>query len=142
MGSIVPFLILHEARLQSGTESKNFSRSSLLYINAKILVRSEDRVFNYEPIFDCLPLSFLVVAFCFRSIFSCFLLNLLTFFKFFQPFNFKLKSWRYSSKSVSVFNKPSITFLITKQNSECLPFASVHIIVARYFFNSSSGSSS
>ncbi|MFR4526757.1 MAG: hypothetical protein ACLT55_17670, partial [Phocaeicola vulgatus] len=30
-------------------------RSSLLYINSKIFVRSEDRDFNYEPIFDCLP---------------------------------------------------------------------------------------
>ncbi|WP_229108245.1 hypothetical protein, partial [Phocaeicola vulgatus] len=25
-----------------------------LYINPKIFVRSEDRDFNYEPIFDCL----------------------------------------------------------------------------------------
>ncbi|WP_221415199.1 hypothetical protein, partial [Phocaeicola vulgatus] len=33
----------------------NLSRSSLLYINPKIFVRSEDRDFNYEPIFDCLP---------------------------------------------------------------------------------------
>ncbi len=32
----------------------NLSRSSLLYINPKIFVRSEDRDFNYEPIFDCL----------------------------------------------------------------------------------------
>ncbi|MCB6773365.1 hypothetical protein LI138_10785, partial [Phocaeicola dorei] len=30
-------------------------RSSLLYINSKIFVRSEDRGLNYEPIFDCLP---------------------------------------------------------------------------------------
>uniref|UniRef100_UPI004028FC7D hypothetical protein n=2 Tax=Bacteroides uniformis TaxID=820 RepID=UPI004028FC7D len=29
-------------------------RSSLLYINSNIFVRSEDRDFNYEPIFDCL----------------------------------------------------------------------------------------
>ena len=30
-------------------------KRSLLYINSKIFVRSEDRDFNYEPIFDCLP---------------------------------------------------------------------------------------
>ena len=65
MGSLVPFLILHETKPQSGTESKNLSKSSLLYINSKIFVRNEDRVFNYEPIFDCLQV-FFKIRLCFQ----------------------------------------------------------------------------
>ena len=44
-------ILLHEAKPRSGTESKTFH-------NSKIFVRSEDRAFNYEPIFDCLHFNY------------------------------------------------------------------------------------
>ena len=48
-------ILLHEAKPRSGTESKTFQD---LHCYTKIFVRSEDRAFNYEPIFDCLHFNY------------------------------------------------------------------------------------
>ena len=50
-------ILLHEAKLGLVLKVKPFKIFTAIH-NSKIFVRSEDRAFNYEPIFDCLHFNY------------------------------------------------------------------------------------